>query len=341
MAPIAPACQSRGMRLGPELLGQRVSMRFRDGGPETTEGPALRDVVGRVLEIDGTRLRVERRDGTTTLVPVADVVLCRVVPIRPLRSPPAARATADDLTRISSRGWPAPVSVPLGDWELRAGGGFTGRANSVAVTGSPRLPFADAERRVQAFYADHQLPARAQVIDGSEAEGWFTDAGWAPMAGRYAGAVVCVADLAASYPVDPMVALTGDLDDGWLDRYGRLASGERHLARAVLTGPHTVGFARIGEPPVGIGRVVVTGEWAGLAAVEVDPDRRRAGLARRIVSTLLAWAVERGATRAYLQTTAKNTAALRLYEGFGFGRHHTYHYLEPRASRALSSQRRP
>uniref|UniRef100_UPI0028ADCE73 GNAT family N-acetyltransferase n=1 Tax=Aeromicrobium sp. TaxID=1871063 RepID=UPI0028ADCE73 len=107
--------------------------------------------------------------------------------------------------------------------------------------------------------------------------------------------------------------------------YGRVV--DPALARAVMEGPSTVGFVAIED--VAIGRVVVTGEWAGLAAVEVAPAHRRRGLARRIVETSLAWAVERGADKAYLQTMRDNHAALALYEPYGFTTHHAYRYLTP------------
>jgi GNAT superfamily N-acetyltransferase len=67
-----------------------------------------------------------------------------------------------------------------------------------------------------------------------------------------------------------------------------------------------------------------------VAAVEVVPERRREGLARRIVNTTLAWATERGADKAYLQTMRDNAAALALYAPYGFVDHHEYRYLEPR-----------
>jgi ribosomal protein S18 acetylase RimI-like enzyme len=66
-----------------------------------------------------------------------------------------------------------------------------------------------------------------------------------------------------------------------------------------------------------------------VAAVEVVPERRREGLARRIVDTALAWATERGADKAYLQTMRDNTAAIALYEPYGFADHHEYRYLQP------------
>ncbi len=73
---------------------------------------------------------------------------------------------------------------------------------------------------------------------------------------------------------------------------------------------------------------MVTGEWAGIACVEVVAEARRQGLATRIVDTSLAWAVEHGADKAYLQTMRTNEAALALYKPYGFVDHHDYRYLQ-------------
>ena len=43
----------------------------------------------------------------------------------------------EDLERVAARGWPGLEQDTLGEWLLRAGGGFTGRANSVLVVGDP------------------------------------------------------------------------------------------------------------------------------------------------------------------------------------------------------------
>src|SRR5690606_22726472 len=121
-------------------------------------------------------------------------------------------------------------------------------------------------------------------------------------------------------PAAPDALVSDRASDAWLAQYGRVA--DPALARAVMEGPPRVAFVSIGE--VAIGRVVVTGEWAGLAAVEVVPGHRRQGLARRVVETSLAWAVAHGADKAYLQTMRDNTAALALYEPYGFTTHHAY-----------------
>jgi ribosomal protein S18 acetylase RimI-like enzyme len=50
-------------------------------------------------------------------------------------------------------------------------------------------------------------------------------------------------------------------------------------------------------------------------------------LARALCADVLAWAVDRGATRAYVQVLADNTAATRLYESMGFRAHHRSRYV--------------
>jgi ribosomal protein S18 acetylase RimI-like enzyme len=315
------------MSLDGGALGRRVVVRHETGGVGPSGGPELNDVIGRVQAVDDTSVTLERRDGRTQVVALADVVTWKPVPDRPVRRRKAIDIDAAELTRITSRGWPAIESVALGEWELRTSGRFTGRANSVAVHGDPGVPFDEALDRVLAFYASHDSPPLAQVVVGSPEERAFTRAGWVPMAGYYGGAVVQVADLDPAYDADPDARIKPTADDDWLANYGRVS--DPVAARAVLEGPQTVGFVSIGSPAVAIGRIVVTGEWAGIAGVEVSPAHRRQGLARRIVETSLAWAVEHGADKAYLQTMHSNHAAIALYQPYGFVDHHDYRYLEP------------
>ncbi|KAA1400233.1 GNAT family N-acetyltransferase [Aeromicrobium ginsengisoli] len=315
------------MTLDAASIGQRIVVRHVVGGTGPSGGPAMSDVIGRVRAVDENSVTLERRDGRTQVVVLSDVVTWKPVPDRPLRRRRAADVSADELTRITSLGWPAIESVQLGEWELRTSRRFTGRANSVAVHGDPGVGLDVALDRVLEFYGSHDVPALAQVVVGSAAERDFLDARWTPMAGYHGGAVVQVADLDPAYDTDGAARIAPTADDDWLANYGRV--NDPAAARAVLEGPATVGFVSIGSPAVAIGRVVVTGEWAGIACVEVAPDQRRRGLARRVVETSLAWAVERGADKAYLQTMRTNHAALALYEPYGFVDHHDYRYLEP------------
>ena len=54
-------------------------------------------------------------------------------------------------------------------------------------------------------------------------------------------------------------------------------------------------------------------------------------LAKIIGFALLAWGAQRGATRAYVQVLADNTAATRLYESMAFSVHHRSRYVDARS----------
>lgn len=61
----------------------------------------------------------------------------------------------------------------------------------------------------------------------------------------------------------------------------------------------------------------VLGE-AELLTIAVDPSQRRKGAGRRLLSAFEAQARRSGATRAFLEVSAENTAARALYESQGY-----------------------
>src|SRR4051812_3981757 len=128
------------MTLDAAANGSRIVVRHETGGVGPSGGPEMTDVIGHVRSVDDRTATIETRDGRLRVVELSTIVSWKPVPARPLRRSRASSVDAEELTRITSRGWPATESVALGDWELRAAGRFTGRANSVAVTGSPGLP---------------------------------------------------------------------------------------------------------------------------------------------------------------------------------------------------------
>src|SRR3954467_10044134 len=86
----------------------------------------------------------------------------------------------DELERLAARTWRGLEEEPYGDWLLRAGGGFTGRANSVLVLGDPPDALTPAVEHVTRWYAARGLSARAQVPmpGGEAADAAFAAAGW-------------------------------------------------------------------------------------------------------------------------------------------------------------------
>ncbi|CAN5900011.1 hypothetical protein BH20ACT6_BH20ACT6_01440 [soil metagenome] len=322
-------------------VGHRVVVRYRlevagDAPPGT---PTATDVLGTLVAFDSDGLAVlsDGADPAVVRVPHRRFVTGKPVPPR---ASTLSRVSPEHLMAVCDAGWPARTVEQLGDWRLREAGGFTGRANSALPVGDPGPPLVEALQQVEGFYARHRLPALAQVIVGSDLEGQLPAYGWA-VARHGEGVIVQVAPVAmarraarsrdrgyAPAGAQP-VTVSDRLSDGWARLYGRTAAAPADAVEGVLTGPQTVGLAAIGDPPVAVGRGVVTGDWLGLSAVEVEPAHRRRGLARRIVDELLAWGAERGARSAYLQTMPDNAGALGLYGPYGFVTHHRYRYWGP------------
>lgn len=68
-----------------------------------------------------------------------------------------------DLERVAAAHWRGTEEEWLGDWLLRAAGGFTGRANSALPLGDPGLPVDDALAVVTQWYRDRGLPPMIAV----------------------------------------------------------------------------------------------------------------------------------------------------------------------------------
>src|SRR3954454_12473653 len=118
---------------------------------------------------------VRDEHGVVTEIRLAEIVSGKTVPPRRSRR---MRVSAEQACLMANASWP-PVEVePLGEWLLRASGGFSARANSAMATGDPGVPLEVALDRVRGFYAARALPAWAQVVVGSPTAAGFEQHGW-------------------------------------------------------------------------------------------------------------------------------------------------------------------
>jgi GNAT superfamily N-acetyltransferase len=316
-------------RVGSAEVGSRVVVRRAVG-----DGKYV-DVLGHLVGLGDEGLEVVTGRGERVVVPVAEVAAAKPVPAKPVPTGwEVPELSADDLQRICSAGWPAAEAEPLGDWLLRAHDGLTGRANSVMAVGDPGVPFDEAIARATEWYAARDLPVLMQQPQGGPADVALQERGW-PMLH------VTIVQVAPLQPVlhrlrvrddvrsaiDPLPspqwqALMHDLDPH---------RPQRHLE--ILTGTPKVGFATVldGVEPVGIGRVSIEGEWAGVTSVDVAPSARRRGIGTEVMRAMLGWAADQGATSTYLQVRARNAEALALYARLGYRTHHPYCYRVPPA----------
>lgn len=302
----------------PELpeVGTRVSLRYRL--PADAERP-MTDVVGHILDPGnhpGAVVRVRTRHGDIVDVARDDVLAVRVVPEMPVRT-----GEIRNLEHAAALGWPGVEHRWLDGWLLRSGRGVTRRANSaVPLRFSSFAEVAD----VLDWYRNRGLPALVsapdrliRLPDGIQAD---------------AENLVMATDVVPSVSV----SVAPRPDDAWRRLYQREVPID--VLTAVVDGH--VGFGELAGAAVG--RVAVTEapdgtRWAGVSAVHVVESARRRGLARELCAGLLTWAHEHGATRAYVQVVAENTAARALYESMGFVVHHRSRYV--RAEDLLSRNR--
>ena len=287
-------------------VGTRVSLRYRlpDGAT-----PPHSDVVGHLLET-GETVRVRTRRGDVVDVAAADVLAVRVVPEIPVRT-----GDIRNLEHAAALAWPGTEQQWLGEWMVRFGNGRTRRANSAVPL---RFTSYAEIAAVADWYGARGLPALISAPDRllRIPDDVPTDA----------ENLVMATDIDEAIQPPAGLSVSGRPDELWLRLY------EREVPTDVLTAV-VDGEVAFGElDGVAVGRAAVTEapdgtRWVGVSAVHVSESARRRGAARALCSGLVAWGRERGATRAYVQVVADNTAARALYESMGFWTHHRSRYV--------------
>ncbi|MCX2710649.1 GNAT family N-acetyltransferase [Mycolicibacterium sp. J2] len=279
-------------------VGDRVSLRYRvpDG---------LSDVVGELQALTPL-VSVRTKSGDTVHIAPADVVS-----VRELSHVTVRNSEIRALEHAAALAWPGTERHWHDGWLLRAGGGYTSRANSAVPLRFEATTHALAG--IQQWYAARDLAAWLALPDRLLP---VTTPGI--KATRVLVRDIELAGAPADFPSHP--------DDQWLAIYQRDVPIE--VLTAVVDGE--LAFATRDNAAVGRGAVTTAPDgtrWAGISCVRVSEDARRRGHARTVCSALLGWAAGHGATRAYVQVLADNEPAATLYHSMGFRLHHTLRYL--------------
>ena len=273
--------------------------------------PPLTDVIGHLGAI-GPTLRVRTKRGD-----VVDVAAADVVAIKALAAAPVRTGDIRNLEHAAALAWPGVEQQRLDGWLLRFGRGSTRRANSAVPLDVPTVFDVSA---IVDWYA-----ARAVAPLIAAPDRLFRIPPEAPVD---AETLVMTGDVVTQRP--SAVTMAARPDDEWLRLYRRDVPVD--VLTAVLDGE--VAFATSAGAAVGRGAITESPDgtrWVGLSAVHVAEEARRRGLARELCFALLAWGAQRGATRAYVQVLADNTAATRLYESMGFVVQHRSRYVDARS----------
>ena len=304
-------------------LGERVVVRSR-----LPDGSAT-DVIGWLVRLaDDVVVLRDHRGATSTISRATILAARRLPPARGGRDP--MRTSPAELQQLGLHGWLGD-SEPLGDWTLRAAGGFTARANSCLAVGDPGVPVAEAAARIVSYAASHGAHPWAQVVVGSQQDEKLQELGWREV---YVTTNVLVARLSqlldTTHP-DEDLAVGESLQAEWEQAYrvSRPSTTDPAVVRRILDNGAPRAFAGVvgTEGLIAIGRGHVRDDWLGVAAVWTAPEHRRRGWAAAILAGLAQWGAHQGARHAYLQVAADNGSAHRAYERLGFRRHHQYRFL--------------
>lgn len=228
-------------------------------------------------------------------------------------------------------GWELPGWVCLAD-----GAGFVGRANAATpVPHTDPVPPTDVARAYvrRGLTPTIRWTPEAGSVAATElaGDGWRTFDETLVMTRRLApGARANVDALPAAAAA---VAGRPLASTSWRALYAsqyRPEEGSVRL-RLALDAPAPKRYAEVSVAGLtaGVGLAVAHQDVVGVFDVYTDPARRRAGIARSLVTSLLAWGVDGGAELAYLQVSGTNDAAIALYRALGFDTAYTYVYARP------------
>ncbi len=141
------------------------------------------------------------------------------------------------LERSMAQTWPALEQAPLGDWALRASGGFTNRANAALTSGDPGRPLRAALDATSSWYAARDLPlklVRAGPVGFEASEDELSTAALRRGCQAHNRAHVMVAPttrlLASGGDADATVLTLLNPDDSSPSTWGTVDSGTLHTA---------------------------------------------------------------------------------------------------------------
>jgi N-acetylglutamate synthase len=251
--------------------------------------------------------------------------------------PPPALLSIDAIRaheRRAFRTWPAATVEEHGGWVLRFNQGVTHRANSVFTADFAEGSDVDgAIVAAEAFFAAHGQPPRFMISPASrpddldarlEARGYVVEE---PSLVRVAEA----RSIRALAPTDARVDVAKQPDTAWnrtfMTEYADTAEGAGRL-RVVARIEPPAGFAvaRVYGHVAAIGMGIVEDGWMTVLGMYTPAPWRGGGYGGAVLRALAAWAEGMGAANLFLQVTAFNAPAIRLYDKAGFRTVYGYHY---------------
>jgi N-acetylglutamate synthase len=230
--------------------------------------------------------------------------------------------------------WPALESQMAEGWILRFAKGYSKRANAATpLMAGATLDDALADHILRQFGEQGIRPTfRLTGLEAGDVDARLAARGFIEIE----PSIGMVGDLSGDVEREPSVEIETHVNPRWVreaaSSYGGDKADDSVLIEIVNRIRQPAAFATLSldEQHVAWGLAVAERGYVGLYDIVVAPDLRGLGLSRTLVTSLMAWGREQGATRAYLQVRETNEVARALYRSLGFADAYRYtHRVAP------------
>jgi len=299
-------------------IGKRLTIRLHEASG------GYRDIVG-ILESPST---LRHKDGREITFSQNEIAIYReIIPLSESAGKGAPLSIRIiELEKLLNSTWSATEQIMHGQWLFRASGKYTMRANSVLPQGAP--PFGKPEKEIDeaikdviAFYSERDLepifhlplPLYEELFNYLLAHGWR----------EKLRAQVQVIDIPVSEIDSDLVLEVSDrCNSEWL-----LVQGDEKLLDLMDKTQALYYILKKQDTAVAVLRAGISDDWAVISRLFVKPEYRGNKFSQELMHLVFRDLRLAGITKAALQVDLSNEAAIALYKGLGFRKHHEYSYV--------------
>jgi GNAT superfamily N-acetyltransferase len=299
-------------------IGKRLTIRLHEASG------GYRDIVG-ILESPST---LRHKDGREITFSQNEIAIYReIIPLSESAGKGAPLSIRIiELEKLLNSTWSATEQFMHGQWLFRASGKYTMRANSVLPQGAP--PFGKPEKEIDeaikdviTFYSERDLepifhlplPLYEELFNYLIAHGWR----------EKLRAQVQVIDIPVSeIDSDLVLEVSATCNSEWL-----LVQGDEKLLDIMDKTQALYYILKKQDTAVAVLRAGISDDWAVISRLFVKPEYRGNKFSQELMHLVFRDLRSAGITKAALQVDLSNEAAIALYKGLGFRKHHEYSYV--------------
>jgi GNAT superfamily N-acetyltransferase len=299
-------------------IGKRLTIRLHEASG------GYRDIVG-ILESPST---LRHKDGREITFSQNEIAIYReIIPLSESAGKGAPLSNRIiELEKLLNSTWSATEQIMHGQWLFRASGKYTMRANSVLPQGAP--PFGKPEKEIDeaikdvtTFYSERDLepifhlplPLYEELFNYLIAHGWR----------EKLRAQVQVIDIPVSeIDSDLVLEVSATCNSEWL-----LVQGDEKLLDIMDKTQALYYILKKQDTAVAVLRAGISDDWAVISRLFVKPEYRGNKFSQELMHLVFRDLRSAGITKAALQVDLSNEAAMALYKGLGFRKHHEYSYV--------------